>query len=100
MTVTYELLEEFTGTRSTEMPDPDNEEATITADSACRDIKVKFTCDTSGCIHERSVNVCFAEDAVTYDHEATLVRVGEVGMGVAHKMDCGVISMPAAEEAA
>ena len=99
MTVTYELLEEFTGTRANEMPDPENEGATITSDDACRDIKVKFTCDTSGCVHERSVNVCFDADGA-YDHEATLVRVGEVGNGVAHKIACGVISMPAAEEAA
>ena len=91
MSVTYELLEEYTGTRSNEMPDPENEGATIATESACRDIKVKFTCDDSGCIHERSVNVCFDVEGA-YDHEATLVRVGEVGMGVAHKISCGVIS--------
>jgi len=91
MSVTYELLEEYTGTRSNEMPDLENEGQTIATESACRDIKVKFTCDDSGCIHERSVNVCFDVDGV-YDHEATLVRVGEVGMGVAHKISCGVIS--------
>lgn len=91
MSVTYELLEEYTGTRSNEMPDPENEGATIATESACRDIKVKFTCADSGCIHERLVNVCFDADGA-YDHEATLVRVGEVGMGVAHKISCGVIS--------
>jgi len=91
MSVTYELLEEYTGTRSNEMPDPENEGATITSDAACRDIKVKFTCEDSGCIHERLVNVCFDVDGA-YDHEATVVRVGEVGMGVAHKISCGVIS--------
>jgi len=91
MSVTYELLEEYTGTRSNEMPDPENEGQTITTESACRDIKVKFTCADSGCIHERLVNVCFDADGA-YDHEATLVRVGEVGMGVAHKISCGVIS--------
>jgi len=91
MSVTYELLEEYTGTRSNEMPDPENEGATIATESACRDIKVKFTCVDSGCIHERLVNVCFDADGA-YDHEATLVRVGEVGMGVAHKISCGVIS--------
>ena len=98
MSVTYELLEEYTGTRSNEMPDPDNEGETITSESACRDIKVKFTCDASGCVHERSVNVCFDADNA-YDHEATLVRVGEVANGVAHKIACGVISMPAEEVA-
>jgi hypothetical protein len=91
MTVTYELLEEYTGTRSNEMPDPENEGQTITTESACRDIKVKFTCEDSGCVHERSVNVCFGADGA-YDHDATLVRVGEVGMGVAYKIACGVIS--------
>ena len=97
MTVTYELLEEFTGTRNNEMPDPDNEGETITSESACRDIKVKFTCSDSGCTHERSVNVCFVDGA--YDHEATLVRVGEVGNGVAHKIACGVITAPVEEPA-
>ena len=91
MSVTYELLEEYTGTRSNEMPDPENEGQTITTESARRDIKVKCTCADSGCIHERLVNVCFDADGA-YDHEATLVRVGEVGMGVAHKISCGVIS--------
>jgi len=91
MSVTYELLEEYTGTRSTEMPDPENEGQTVTTESACRDIKVKFTCADSGCVHERHVNVCFDADGA-YDHEATLVRVGEVGNGVANKIACGVIS--------
>ena len=47
MTVTYELLEEYTGTRSQEMPDPDNEGETITSEVDCRDISVRFTSDTS-----------------------------------------------------
>lgn len=91
MAVTFELLEEFTGTRTDEMPDPENEGETITSESACRDIRVKFTCADSGCVHERSVNVCFDAEGV-YDHEATLVRVGEVARGVEHKIACGVIS--------
>ena len=98
MSVTFELLEEYTGTRSNEMPDPDNEGETIISESACRDIKVKFTCDDSGCVHERSVNVCFDADGA-YDHEATLVRVGEVAMGVGHKIACGVITAPVEEPA-
>ena len=48
MTVTYELLEEYTGTRSQEMPDPDNEGETITSEVDCRDISVRFTSDTPG----------------------------------------------------
>ena len=91
MSVTYELLEEYTGTRTTEMPDADNEGETITSEVDCRDIQVRFTCADSGCVHERHVNVCFDSDG-TYDHEATLTRVGEVANGVAHKIACGVIS--------
>ena len=91
MAVTYELLEEFTGSRSMETPDPDNEGSTITSDSTCRDIKVRFTCSDSGCVHERNVNVCFDADGV-YDAAATLIRVGEVGAGVEHKILAGVIT--------
>ena len=91
MSVTYELLEEYTGTRSTEMPDPDNEGETITSESACRDIKVRFTCSDSNCTHERSVNVCYDVDGV-YDAEATAERISEVGLGVSHKIALGVIS--------
>ena len=91
MAVTYELLEEYTGTRSNEMPDPDNEGETITSESACRDIKVKFTCDDSGCVHERSVNVCFDADGNS-DDEMTMVQVSQVALGVSHKIAAGVIS--------
>lgn len=91
MSVTYELLEEYTGTRTTEMPDADNEGETVTSEVDCRDIQVRFTCGDTDCVHERSVNVCFDADGA-YDAEATLVRVGEVAMGVGHKIACGVIS--------
>ena len=91
MSVTYELLEEYTGTRTTEMPDPDNEGETLSEETACTDIQVRFTCGDTDCVHERSVNVCFDADGA-YDAEATLVRVGEVAMGVGHKIACGVIS--------
>lgn len=91
MSVTYELLEEFTGTRTTQMPDPDNEGETVSTETDCRDVQVRFTCSDSGCVHERSVNVCFDADGA-YDAAATLVRVGEVANGVGHKMACGVIS--------
>jgi len=91
MSVTYELLEEFTGTRSNESPDPDNENETITIESTVKDVKVRFTCDRRDIVHERFVNVCY--DAVgAYDAEATLVRIGEVLGGVEHKMLVGVIS--------
>ena len=91
MSVTYELLEEYTGTRTTEMPDPDNEGETITTETDCRDVQVRFTCSDTDCVHERSVNVCFDADGA-YNAEATLVRVGEVANGVGHKIACGVIS--------
>ena len=91
MSVTYELLEEYTGTRTTEMPDPDNEGETITTETDCRDVQVRFTCSDTECVHERSVNVCFDADGA-YDHDNTLVRVGEVANGVGHKIACGVIS--------
>lgn len=92
MSITFELLEKFTGSRTNEMPDPDNEgEMVSTTDDNVRDVQVRFTCEDSGCVHERSVNVCFDEDG-EYDEEATLVRVQEVANGVAHKMACGVIT--------
>ena len=94
MSVTYELLEEYTGTRTTEMPDMENEGEMISSTSDCRDIQVKFTCSETDCVHERSVNVCFDADGA-YDHENTLVRIGEVGSGVAHKIAVGVISAAA-----
>ena len=91
MSITYELLEEFTGTRSIEMPDPDNEGETITEESPCSDVQVRFTCSDTDKTHERSVNVCFDADG-EYDADATAVRIGEVANGVANKMACGVIS--------
>ena len=91
MSVTYELLEEYTGTRTTEMPDMENEGETVTSEVDCRDIQVRFTCGETDCVHERSVNVCFDADG-NYDHEATLVRIGEVAMGVENKIALGVIS--------
>jgi hypothetical protein len=94
MSITFELLEEFTGSRTNEMPDPENEGQTITVtDDNVRDVQVKFTCSDSGCVHERSVNVVFIDGV--YDADLTLERVQEVAMGVAHKMACGVISQPA-----
>lgn len=95
MSVTFELLETFTGTRTNEMPDPENEgQTTEVTQENVRDIQVRFTCADSGCTHERSVNVVFDAEGA-YDHEATLVRCEEVARGVAHKIACGVISQSA-----
>lgn len=87
--VTYELLEEFTGTRTTEMPDMENDGETVSEESPCSDIQVRFTDGTI--THERNVNVCRDADG-NYDHEATLVRIGEVAMGVEGKIAAGVIN--------
>lgn len=94
MSITFELLEEFTGTRTTEMPDPENEGQTIeSVQDNVRDVQVRFTCEDSGCVHERSVNVVFTDGE--YDAELTLERIQEVANGVEHKIACGVISQPA-----
>lgn len=92
MAVTWTKLETFTGKRSMEAPDPDNEGQTITTEETCRDIKVKFT---EGSInHERQVNVCYDADGA-YDEAATDLRIAEVAAGVGHKIAAGVIAAPA-----
>ena len=91
MSITYELLEEFTGTRTNEMPDPETEGETISEATAFTAIQVRSTWGDTGTTHERSVNVCFDADGA-YDADATSVRIGEVANGVGHKMACGVIS--------
>lgn len=93
MSVTYELLETFTGTRTNEMPDPDNEgQTTEVTQENVRDIQVRFTSTDSGCVHERSVNVVFTDGV--YDEALTLERCAEVAMGVEAKMACGAIQTP------
>jgi hypothetical protein len=91
MSVTYELLEEFTGTRTNTMPDPDNEGETISEEVECKDVNVRFTCEDTDIAHERTVNVCFDSEG-SYDADATLSRIGEVALGVANKIACGTIS--------
>lgn len=91
MSVTYEILETFTGTRVNEMPDPENEGQTLEAvQENVRDIMVRFTCENTNTQHERSVNVVFDSEG-NYDEEATLVRCGEVALGVENKIACGAI---------
>jgi hypothetical protein len=99
MAVTYTLLETFDGTRVEETSDPDNEGQTIsTTLTGIRDIKVRFTSDdATPIVHERSVNVCFAEDGTTYDADATAERIAEVSNGVAHKIAVGAIIAPEAD---
>lgn len=93
MSIKFELLEEFTGTRTNEMPDPENEgENQTTVETNIRDIKVRFTCEDSGCVHERNVNVVLVNGV--YDLDLTVERIQEVAEGVKHKMACGVITPP------
>ena len=89
MTVTYEMLEEFDGTRVNEMPDPDNEGETINETVTVRDLKVKFT--QGDVVHERLVNVSYDADGA-YDDDATKVVCEAVASGVEHKIALGVIS--------
>ena len=89
MAVTFEMLEEFDGTRITEMPDPDNEGETISTTNTVRDVKVKFT--QGDIVHERMVNVSFDEDG-NYDEDATKIVCEAVAMGVENKIKVGVIS--------
>lgn len=53
-------------------------------------VEVTFTDGTI--THTRGVNAVFAEGV--YDAEATEVRVGEVGLGVEHKIAVGAITAP------
>ena len=85
MSISYELLETFTGTR--DLPDVMEEDEILTV--SCRNIKVLFTMGEVE--HERMVNVVFDEEG-EYDHEATLARIEQVMMGVENKINLGVIT--------
>ena len=89
MAVTYAKLEEFTGTRITSAPDPDNEGETIETTTECRDINVRFTDGTI--VHERSVNVSFDAEG-NYDEDATNDILNQHCLGVENKIAVGVIS--------
>lgn len=93
MTISYNIANPYTGTRTTSMPDPDNEGETIETTENVIDVEVTFTDDsyTPDKVHTRMVNVCFDSEGA-YDNTATLARVEEVMAGVAHKMAVGVIS--------
>ena len=89
MTVTYTKLEEFTGTRTTSVPDPDNDGETTETTTDCRDIYVRFT--DGSITHERYVNVCYNSEG-NYDEDATNERLDQHCMGVENKIAVGVIS--------
>ena len=93
MAITYEIVEAFTGQRTSSSPDPDNEGETIDTTVDVTDVEVTFTDDSydPSKTHTRFVNVCFDEDG-NYDNDATLVRIGEVMNGVENKMKLGVIA--------
>ena len=91
MPLTYELLEEFTGTRTTEMPDMENEGETVIEEVSCNDVVVRFSCSDTGIVYERNVNVCRDAEGA-YDHDATLERVAQHCAGIASKIAAGVIS--------
>ena len=93
MAITYNIADAYTGTRTTSMPDTDNEGETIEETVNVTDVEVTFTDDsyTPDKIHTRMVNVCFDSEGA-YDNTATLARVEEVMAGVANKMALGVIA--------
>ncbi len=90
MAITYELLEEFTGSRIHEVPDDDHEGETKSVTTSVADINVRFSCSETNKTHERTVNVCFDADG-NYDADATAVRIDEVATGVGNKMANGVL---------
>lgn len=94
-TVTFELLEDFTGKRNVEVPDPnademDAEPEMVFAAVACNDIMVKFTNSETGNEVIRAVNACFDADG-KYDEVETLVRISEVREGVIDKMALNLV---------
>lgn len=89
MPVTWTKLETFTGSRTTSIPDPDNEGETIETAFACRDIHVRFT--DGKITHDRYVNVCYNSDG-EYDETETDERLNQHALGVENKIAAGVIS--------
>lgn len=65
-------------------------------DSATRTVPVAFT--SGAIVHKRSVNAVLKGDA-SYDKAGTKARVEDVALGVAHKIELGVITNPPPEPA-
>jgi hypothetical protein len=61
-----------------------------------RSVPVTFT--SGDIVHKRDVNAVLKADG-SYDKTATRTRVEEVALGVKHKIDAGVIAVPAPEPA-
>lgn len=79
MAVTFEQLEEFTGTREYSAPDRDTHEAVVYTENTTN-VLVRFTDGESGRSWNMHVEVLFDEDRV-YDHEATLGKFAEIATG-------------------
>jgi len=80
MAVTFEQLEEFTGTREYSAPDGETHEAVVYTENTTN-VLVRFTDGESGRSWNMHVEVLFDEDRV-YDHEATLGKFAEIATGV------------------
>tara|TARA_B100001093_G_scaffold435505_1_gene433477 strand:+ start:214 stop:495 length:282 start_codon:yes stop_codon:yes gene_type:complete len=93
MAISYTLDETFTGKRTTQVPDMENEGETVDQVNDVIDIMVTFTDDsyTPDKTHTRSVNVVF-DGSGDYDEDATKVRVEEVMLGVQNKFAVGALS--------
>ena len=93
MAISYTLDETFTGKRTIQEPDPENDGKMKDVDIDVVDIKVTFTDDSydPDKTHSRSVNVVF-DSSGNYDEDATKVRVEEVMRGVENKFAVGAIS--------
>lgn len=93
MAISYTLDETFTGKRTVQEPDPENDGQMKDVDIDVRDVKVTFTDDSydPDKTHSRSVNVVF-DSSGDYDEDATKVRIEEVMRGVENKFAVGAIS--------
>ena len=92
MAISYTLDETFTGKRTMQEPDPDNDGQMIDVERDVRDVKVTFTDDSydPDKTHSRLVNVVF-DASGNYDEDATKVRIEEVMSGVENKFAVGAI---------
>ena len=80
MAVTFDLLEDFTGTREYSAPDGDTHEMVVYTENTTN-VLVRFTDNESGRSWNMHLDVLFDEDEA-YDHEATLGNFAEIATGV------------------
>ena len=91
MAITYTIDETFTGKRTTEVPDPDNEGQVKSVESSgVKDIQVTFKSDDPAIEQTRLVNVCFDSEG-NYDNTATVARIEQVKMGFERKVAVNAI---------